>query len=193
MTERKSYTNGKYLNSHFDSTRQIKREGIGRDCTKEFWEQLGFTVEENDIDENGDMDYTASDFYGYNQDIKLSIEAETKAVALWKYIKEGLDIPARKLKYLDSAKKNGRKFVHTMVRGDGNEILITNQEYFELARDYPYTKNVDREFKVPEHGCYIIRKKCNRYDGRIEYNDFIRIPYKYLKHMKKQNGKWIKK
>lgn len=188
--ERKSYKGNGYLNSHFDSNRQKTKEGVGINCTKEMWEQSGFTVVQNDLDESGNMDYTKSDFYCYNKSYKLFVEAETKSAHLWKWVTSGLDIPARKYKYVKSAKEDGYHFIHSMVKGDGSEILITTEKYFILAAQSPYIKNVHSEFVIPEHGCYTIRKKCT-YGNGVEYNDFFRIPYKYLKRRVKERGKWV--
>jgi hypothetical protein len=173
-----AYVNKKgYACDNFSQSRQ-KKEKIGRGIAKEFLEQQGFVVTDNDR-KDGKIDYNEPDLLAvHNRTGKtLKIEAEGKNNKGWGYaLKGGLDIPARKAKMLDAG-----MHLHIMVKYDKTELFITRRRCFQDAIK-------------GQAGCEMIHgKPCWNADAGTRIpNDFFRIPVNKLIHYKKVKNKWTR-
>lgn len=192
-----TYNKNGHIHGTFDRARHTKFEHIGRNASVVFWEQKGWNVIQNDIDDEGDVIKNCTDLIIEKNGKKILMEAATKRGDLFRYIKDGVDVETRKLKY----KREGvQAFVamcdYMMVDGvavEGNEMLIIPMECLEVAQrdcgeNYRGQGRVPSsvEFVMPEHGCHRVRKRCvNGFNqvGRAE--DFYRIPYDYIAHYRK--------
>jgi len=156
----------------------------------------GYKVERNDMGPNDTIDYSKTDCVVTSlSGAKLFVEAEAKADSLWRYIYEGTDIPARKEKLLTEV-EDLSNYWHFMVKMKAkNEVLLTNFAFLKAASEsqgYMGTRNIQssKNWKMPSHGCHMVRKRCRTQGEDFEENDFIRIPYKYINHWKLEEGRW---
>jgi hypothetical protein len=186
--------NGRRCTS-FSKERSDKYDQFGRDVSKEFLEQLNYSVEmlgSRSRDPQPDIQATKGKKTVY-------VDAEVKQVKNWKYIKEGLDIPCRKEKFIT----NFPPFAHLMVCSDGEELIWTKPSVLQetlLCVGYKDAVNFNEKsdhftenFCKSPNGIYIVYKSCFcPMSKRSDDNHFIRIPYTLLKHYRKQNDLWRK-
>ncbi len=147
-----TFIRGKEIHSRFSYKRQKDLEWIARDVVRKFAYFIGCRLEVNDRNQRGEIDYSMSDFCLYVPEIgKIDLEAETKATRHWGYIKDGIDIPVRKLKYI----KDEKRYLHFMVKEDQQQLVII-----------PGTSIIS----APK-----INKGARQPSGAKEYETFLRI------------------
>ena len=183
-----TYKRGNSIYGHFSPQRQKEMEAIGRDNAKLYFEQLGAVVSANDVDENGKLDYNKPDLKAITKKSCIFIEAATKGDDIWKYIYQGVDVEKRKLKYGD--------MLLFMSKKDGTEAVIIPGKCLRLAQDscgeeyFGQGVTTSENFVMPEHRCHRVRKRCRQPNGNYAVEDFYRIPYEYVLHLKKENGRY---
>ena len=192
-----TYTKNGQLHGIFDSQRHSKFEHIGRDAVIYFWESKGWKTYTNDIDESGNVVKNRADLKVEMNNRQMLMEAATKRNNLFSYIKSGVDVETRKLKY---RREGERAFVAMCDYGfdgvnavAGNEMLLIPMECLEAAQNdcgnnYKGMGSVSSSynFSMPDHSCHRVRKRCSKglnQDGSVE--DFYRIPYEYVAHYRK--------
>lgn len=144
---------GKEIHSLFSYKRQKDLEWIARDVVRKFANFIKCRLDVNDRNQRGEIDYSMSDFCLYIPNIgKFDLEAETKATRHWGYIRDGVDIPARKLKYI----KDPKRYLHFMVKEDEKQLVIITGTSIVSA---------------PK-----INKGARQPSGAKEYETFLRIP-----------------
>lgn len=184
----------------FNSARNFKNDSLGKRFAIEFFKENGGVARTNDIDDKGILNYEKTDLEIYFESTKLEIfvEVELKGDKIWRYIYDGIDIPARKSKYAINTNNKG---VFFMGKKDLTECLIIPMKYVFMAyrdcgEEYSGFGRISPSpnFVMPEHGCHRVRKICNT-DESLGANieDFIRIPYKFATHFVKMDGKFIKR
>ena len=184
------------LHSHFDPERK-QLEDIGRNAAiRLFRNYYKCSVIDNDV-LNGDRQYTKPDLLAiFPNKNKLQVEAAGKNYDVWHHIKSGVDVECRKLKYT----RHGWMIV-CMAKSffdepdfPPNELLLIPGTCLVAASEScgdtfaGMGKIVAHpDFKMPEHGCHRVRKNCKTKTG-WEVNDFFRIPYKYVTHIRCDDG-----
>lgn len=179
----------------FNLHRNSLNDSLGKKFAIEFFAQNGGKAISNDRDESGILDYEKTDllidFEITKQ--KIFVEVELKGDKIWRYIYQGIDIPARKFKYARNTENKGLIF---MGKKDCTECLIIPLKYLSMAQtdcgeEYLGSGRIptSQNFVMPNHGCHRVRKICNQ-DERTGSNveDFLRIPYEYATHFIKVNG-----
>lgn len=183
------YTRNGQLHSHFDRQRKDELEAIGRDAGRELFEWYGGTVEDNDVKEDGTLDWQRADLkVTFNDGRNLLVETATKSDNIWHYTKQGVDVETRKLKYI--RQMGAEKLVVSMTRQNGSEILLIPGVCLKAAADDCGDEYLGHgsianspNFQMPSHGCHRVRKNCKKKGGGWEVNDFYRIPYKFVTHI----------
>jgi len=200
-----TYTKNGHIHGSFHISRHGKFERVGRDAVTFFWESKNWSVFDNDINDIGNVVTNCTDLRIELNGKTILMEAATKRNNLFKFVKEGVDIETRKLKY----RRDGQKAFVAMCdyhldtnnnAYSGNQMLIIPMECLEAAQ-----RDCENEYKghgfissskgflMPQHGCHRVRKKCGKGFGQTgEAEDFYRIPYEYVAHYeKKEKGNYI--
>jgi len=177
---------------HVIPARVEKWDKFGKKIVTDVFECFGFEVTE--------LPYTDgkkgwADLLAVRESKKYRLEAEAKpSPRNWHYaLHYGVDIPYRKGKYKDMN-------FHVMVKGDGNEVIITDRILLDYALE---GKRIAWELKPGqretvllwgEKGCQVIRKYANS-----KAQDFIRIPTENTMIYRRANPeeqtlrRWVKK
>lgn len=186
-----TYIKNGMIHGKFNIQRNLKYDQLGKDLAAKFFENQGGKIYENDLNENGirlfenpDM---RVDFKKLNKTI--FIEIEVKSDKNWSYIFNGIDIPARKIKYSFNTNSQGFFF---MAKEDCQEFLLIPMRHMQNASDDCGDQYLGQSSKwgavrssenfiMPIHECHRVRKHCY-YEGNITLEDFVRIPFKYCMH-----------
>lgn len=179
------------IHGKFNSKRNAKYDELGKKLASRFFSSQGGNVFENDLDANGNRLYE-------NPDIKVEfpnlnktifIEVEVKSDKNWSYIFNGLDIPARKIKYSTNtncqgfffmARENCQEFVLIPMKHMQNAKNDCGDEYIGQSSKWGAVRSSEN-FIMPIHECHRVRKHCFS-EGNLTLEDFIRIPFKYCMH-----------
>ena len=189
------YSKNGRLHSHFNQSRADKYDDLGRRHTSDFWQAHNWTVADHDKEISGQIIFNNCDQIATQDGRKpIYVESAVKSTRLWKWIKDGVDVEDRKLKYF----REGEEVFICMSNDEGDEMLVIPMKGLQMAEDdcdnqwYGHGGVLSSEgFTMPEHGCHRVRKRCRRgYQQTGEIEDFYRIPYKYIRHYKLQNGGW---
>lgn len=188
------YSKNGRLHSRFNKDRASRYDGAGRQHTSDFWKAYNWSVSDHDKEISGEIIFNNCDQVATQEGRKpIYVESAIKSTRLWKWIKDGVDVEDRKLKYF---REDEDVFV-CMSNDEGNEMLVIPMKGLQLAEDdcngYAGHGGIlsSDGFVMPEHGCHRVRKRCNKgYQQTGEVEDFYRIPYKYIRHYKLENGEW---
>ena len=202
MTQRnkmQTYQKNGMLHGKFNFIRNQQYDAVGKTLVNCFFNQFGFEVQENDLDQSGKRIYENPDLKVTSPEKSFFIEAEIKSDKNWKYIYDGVDIPSRKYKYAVQTEGKGFFF---MGKEDLSELLLIKMldvrravddcgsNYCGQTSNFGFVPS-SPEFVMPEHGCHRVRKFCKDKYG-ITLEDFVRIPYKNILHYKlSENKKYI--
>jgi len=180
-----------HIHGSFSQTRFKKYDGIGRANTSKFWESKGWEIKDYDKDNDDKVQFDRTDQIAFKGQQTVYVESAIKSSKLWKWIKDGVDVETRKLKYV----KLGNKAYVSMSTEDGDQFLIIPMKCLKMAQDdcgndfYGHRIPSSSGFKMPEHGCHRVRKHCRQgFDQSGEPEDFYRIPYKYVAHYETVDG-----
>lgn len=192
MRESETYTSGGRVHSHFDPARKEK-EHIGRNAAIRLFRDLyKCKVTDNDVSDSGGRRYTTPDLLATFPDgTELPVEAAGKTWEDWRYIKSGVDVECRKLKYT----KHGWMQI-CMAKAFFDEPDLPPPELLLIpgiclqaadescGKTYLGHGNIKDhpDFVMPDHGCHVVKKMCKTKSG-WEENDFFRVPYKYVTHI----------
>lgn len=190
-----TYTRSGHIHGHYNAGRGGKYDGKGRQHAREFLGQLGYSVEDYDKDATGKTIYTNPDLKATKQqedgtEKVVLVEAAVKRASLWKYVKDGVDVESRKLKYI-----SGQTTYIAMSDDDGENMLLIPMEWLQQAQQscgdefYGQKTPGSENFQMPEHGCHRVRKLISQgYNQSGSVEDFYRIPYNKCKHFRKVDG-----
>ena len=195
-----TYVKQGHIHGSFNRSRFNKYDGIGRSNAQAFWEGKQWTIGDYDKEEGSEeVQFDHTDQVATNGKSEVYVEAAVKQSDLFKYIKggnpdSGVDVETRKLKYI----KDGKKAVVCMSDETGDQMLVIPMECLAVAQqacgsNFKGQGGVltSADFKMPEHGCHRVRKRCRRgYEQSGEAEDFYRIPYEYVARYRKINGKY---
>ena len=95
-----TYFKDGHLHGYFNKTRNDSFEEIGRIAAIKFLEQKKYKVNTFDRDEKENIIWKNTDLIATKDNETLHIEASAKRWDLFRYVKEGVDVETRKLKYL---------------------------------------------------------------------------------------------
>lgn len=184
-----NYKKGDYLHARFIRDDFETYDKRGRLYAAEFFEWFGWQIEDFDRCEDGKVDFNKPDLRCFRDNREdILVEVGVKDDKLWKFTFEEIDVEARKLKY-------AQNFVDAflfLAKGDGQEHYLLPMWLMNLAQEscgseycghsgkFKSVKN-SPNFQMPSHGCYRVRKWCQRGSSSIE-DDFYRIPKKYVFH-----------
>ncbi len=192
-----TYTKKGFIYSNFNKDRFDVFDDLGRQAATSYFEQLGYQVSVNDKSNDGSIIYKNTDLIAIKGKTTIFIEAETKRSSLM----EKFVLPKNKLDAGGSVDLMYRKLnvckPNTMtcfsmcdyieesdnIKTRGENLLIIPGELLIKAKDNGYN-----EGDFP----HLIRKTCAKgfkQTGTVE--DAIRIPYKYIYHLKLVDGKYI--
>lgn len=193
-----SYKKGHHLHANFSKADHEAYDSLGRSFADDFFSSFGWKVKNFDLSEENKVDYNRPDLMCTRKNSKdILVEVGVKDQKLWKFTSEGIDVEARKLKYV----KNFKDVFLFLARSDGQEHFIIPMWLLELAQDscgveyfgHPgrfRSVKTSENFSMPSHGCCRVRKWCQRGSSWIE-DDFYRIPKKYAFHyVKKEERKY---
>ena len=191
-----TYFKDGHLHSYFNKTRNDRFEEIGRIAAIKFLEQKKYKVNTFDRDEKENIIWKNTDLIATKDNETLHIEASAKRWDLFRYVKEGVDVETRKLKYLQDDIKS-YILMCSYIQADnnkfscGDELLVIPMICLKMAQEscgeefYGHGVLSSEKFVEPEHGCIRVRKKCKKGLGQSNtIEDFYRIPYKYISHYK---------
>ena len=189
-----TYFKNGHIHGHFNKTRNDNFDEIGKIAAIKFLEQKNYKVNNFDKDKKENIIWNNTDLIATKDGQTFHIEASAKRWDLFKYVKSGVDVETRKLKYIrenvksyilmcDYIKNNNNQFVC------GNELLVIPMICLKKAQEscgqefYGHGILSSEKFIEPEHGCIRVRKKCKKGLGQSNtIEDFYRIPYKYIIH-----------
>lgn len=187
-----TYTKKGHIHGNFNLNRFSKYDGIGRANTSKFWGAYGWTLKDNDKNADDSVKFDCTDQIAVKEQNTICVESAIKREKLWQWIKDGVDVETRKLKYV----KMGTKAYVCMSTESGDQYLIIPMKCLQMAQDscgdsyQGHRISSSPCFEMPEHGCHRVRKHCRQgYEQSGELEDFYRIPYKYVAHYKTVNGK----
>lgn len=195
-----TYCKNGIISGKFNRARNNKFDEKGKGFATLYFQSQKAIVEANDLDDFGNRLFQQPDLKVYfeDKDLTVFIEAEIKSDKHWRFVYDGIDIPARKYKY---AKITSGKGFYFMGKEDLQEFLLIpmkfvaqaiescGEEYFGYA-SVPSSAN----FKMPEHGCHRVRKYCSSGEGRgSAIEDFVRIPYQHALHYTRLDNKFVRK
>jgi hypothetical protein len=189
-----TYQRGGSSHSHFNRSRFLDFDGLGKSNAVEFLESQNWVVLENDKDSQGKTIFTNTDLVATKPTGEFFFfEVEVKRSKYWSYIYQGVDIPDRKAKYYREGVDGA-----VMMSDEENTAMLE----ISLALIHAAVSDCGTEYKgdfgakssanfiMPSHGCHRVMKPCrDKYNGSTT-ETFARIPYKYIKHYVKNNGVW---
>lgn len=200
-----TYTKNGHIHGHYNPVRGGMFDQLGKDLACSFWEQHGWTSHTHDRNENNELLWQNTDLRMTINGTFLNIEAAVKRDNLWKFIRSGVDVETRKLKYV---KEGERAFVamadyrmdYGKAVGGDNMLLIPMECLVAAQRDcgdqYQGMGDIrpSSGFQMPEHGCVRVRKRCRSGYGQTgEAEDFYRVPYEYVAHYRRDaSGRYVK-
>lgn len=191
-----TYNKTGHIHGRFNSGRHGKYDALGRKNATDFFESMGWSVGDNDKNSQGETIFNEPDLKATKSGkADVFVEAAVKRSKLWKYLKEGVDIETRKLKYF----KDGKLSYVGMSNEEGTEFILIpmdclNKAQLDCGSEYKgQGVSSSSGFNMPAHGCHRVRKVCSKgFNQSGTTEDFYRIPYEYCPHYRKdESGKWV--
>lgn len=185
-------TNNGTIHKNHDRNLFEEFDQLGRDKARACWQNQGWHVYDHDRLPNGTVVFDKTDLVAVKDNMIVLLEAEIKSDNCWAYVRSGVDVPQRKLKYL----KSNYKCVVCMSMKTGNQSMIIPMKYLLLAQNscgeeyYGHGKvQTTPNFVMPSHKCYRVRKNCwDERNKKWYLDDFYRINYSYITHLECFDG-----
>ena len=200
-----TYFKNGHIHGRFNKIRNDSFDEIGKIAATKFLNQKNYKVDVFDKDEKQNIIWNNADLIATKNDETFHIEVSVKRYNLFKYVKDGVDVETRKLKYFNENVKSYILMCDYIQKDNnqfscGNELLVIPMICLKLAQEscgeefYGHGVPSSEKFVEPEHGCIRVRKQCKKGLGQNNtIEDFYRIPYKYINHyISKDNGLYEK-
>jgi hypothetical protein len=190
----KTYQKDDMILGNFNHTRNNLNDSQGKNFAIRIFKLFNGEHQITDRDQNNKLLWDIPDIkIHFPNKNPIFVEVELKANHLWKFIQQGVDIPARKIKYTINTNNQGIFFIG---KKDQTECLLIPFKYVHMAHtdckdQFMGSKTIPNspKFKMPPHQCHRIRKICNQDEEEgLNVEDFIRIPYKYTSHIVYKNN-----